>query len=117
MGEAGEADRGEMGAGKYTAPVAKQEVCRQTPEVGAVCVNAHVRICAGGEGKPSFLPQPSIPGKKPAMFFKLLPVPDNINHSLQREIAVLQREQNLWLGVSSNVDKIIVLRLRDLHCV
>ena len=30
-----------------TAPMAKQAVCRQTPEVGAVCVNAHVRIYAG----------------------------------------------------------------------
>lgn len=47
MGDAGEADKGEMGAGKDTAPVARQEVCRQTPGVGAVCVNAHIRTCAG----------------------------------------------------------------------
>ena len=26
-----------------------------TPEVGAGCVNAHARICAGGLGQPSFL--------------------------------------------------------------
>ena len=29
---------------------ATRAVCRQPPKVGAVCVNAHVRICAGGPG-------------------------------------------------------------------
>ena len=29
----------------------------QTPKVGAVCVNAYVRICAGGAGQPAFLPR------------------------------------------------------------
>ena len=52
MGEAAEADKGELGTGKDTAPMAKKAVCRQTPEVGAVCVNAHVRICAGVQGNP-----------------------------------------------------------------
>ena len=31
--------------------------CRQIPEVGAGCVNAHVRIRAGGAGKPASLPR------------------------------------------------------------
>ena len=30
---------------------------RSLPEVGAVCVSAHVRICAGGAGQPAFLPR------------------------------------------------------------
>src|SRR5215470_11736835 len=34
--------------------LAEPESCRQTPEVRAVCVKAHVRICAGGgEQSPS----------------------------------------------------------------
>ena len=59
MGEAEEADEGEMGTSKDTAPVARQAVCRQTLEIGAVCINVHVRICAGGAGKLAFLPQPA----------------------------------------------------------
>ena len=47
--------------GRGTVPQAveriRQAVCRQTPEIRAVCVRAHVRICAGGAGKPAFLPQ------------------------------------------------------------
>ena len=35
-------------------------ICRQPPKVGAVCVNAHVRICAGGAGQPASLPRKSI---------------------------------------------------------
>ena len=31
--------------------------CRQRPEVGAVCANAHVRICAGSAGQPASLPR------------------------------------------------------------
>ena len=42
-----------------SAPLARHAVCRQPPKVGAVCVNAHVRICAGGPGQPGSLPQPS----------------------------------------------------------
>ena len=38
--------------------MAERTVCRQTPEVGAGCVNAHVRIYAGGAGKPASLPRP-----------------------------------------------------------
>ena len=34
-------------------------ICRQPPKVGAVCVNAHVRICAGGAGQPASLPRKS----------------------------------------------------------
>ena len=30
---------------------------RSLPKVGAVCVNAHVRICAGGAGQPASLPR------------------------------------------------------------
>ena len=30
----------------------------QIPEVGAGWFNEHVRICAGGAGKPAFLPRP-----------------------------------------------------------
>ena len=30
------------------SPLAKSAICRQTPEVGAVCRKVHVRICAGG---------------------------------------------------------------------
>ena len=30
---------------------------RSLPEVGAVCVSAHVRICAGGAGQPASLPR------------------------------------------------------------
>ena len=41
-----------------SAPLAHHTVCRQPPKVGAVCVNAHVRICAGGPGQPGSLPQP-----------------------------------------------------------
>ena len=41
-------------------PLAGCAVCRQTPEVGAGCVNAHVRICAGGAGKPASLPQQDV---------------------------------------------------------
>ena len=33
---------------------------RSLPEVGAVCVSAHVRICAGGVGQPAFLPRISL---------------------------------------------------------
>ena len=39
------------------APLACRAVCRQPPKVGAVCVNAHVRICAGGPGQPGSLPR------------------------------------------------------------
>ena len=42
---------------KNTPSLAGQVVCRQTPEVGAVCVNVHVRIWGGGAGKLAFLPQ------------------------------------------------------------
>ena len=48
-----------MGGGKNTASLAKQAVCCQTPEVGAVCINVHVRIYAGGVRKLTFLPQPT----------------------------------------------------------
>ena len=34
---------------------------RSLPEVGAVCVNAHVRICAGGAGQPASLPRNGLP--------------------------------------------------------
>ena len=39
------------------APLAYRAICRQPPKVGAVCVNAHVRICAGGPGQPGSLPR------------------------------------------------------------
>ena len=67
MGEAEEADEGEMGTSKDTAPVARQAVCRQTLEIGAVCINVHVRICAGGAGKLAFLPQPTQTYPKPPL--------------------------------------------------
>ena len=31
--------------------------CRRIPEVGAVCLNGHVRICTGGVGQPTALPR------------------------------------------------------------
>ena len=37
--------------------MAAHPICRQSPKVGAVCVSAHVRICAGGAGQPASLPQ------------------------------------------------------------
>ena len=37
-------------------------VCRQLSEVGAGWTNVHVRICAGGAGKPAFLPR-RMPGE------------------------------------------------------
>ena len=40
-------------------------ICRQPPKVGAVCVNAHVRICAGGAGQPASLPRKRAP-ERPA---------------------------------------------------
>jgi hypothetical protein len=40
------------------SPLAKSAFRRQTPEVRAVCVNAHVRICAGGAGQLASLPRP-----------------------------------------------------------
>ena len=42
-------------------------VCRQTPEVGTPCPSGHAGICAGGEGKTAFLPQPGgVGGQLPA---------------------------------------------------
>ena len=41
-------------------PVAGTAVRRQIPEVGAGWFNDHVRICAGGAGKPVSLPRPSL---------------------------------------------------------
>ena len=41
----------------HRTPMADYAICRQPPKVGAVCVNAHVRICAGGAGQPAFLPR------------------------------------------------------------
>ena len=35
-----------------------RQVRRQTPEVGAVCIKVHVRICAGGVGQLTSLPRP-----------------------------------------------------------
>ena len=40
--------------------MADYAICRQPPKVGAVCVNAHVRICAGGAGQPAFLPRSTL---------------------------------------------------------
>jgi hypothetical protein len=37
--------------------LAEPETCRQAPEVGAVCVKAHVRICAGGGEQSPSLPR------------------------------------------------------------
>src|SRR5262244_805937 len=37
--------------------LAEPESCRQTPEVRAVCVKAHVRICAGGGEQSPSLPR------------------------------------------------------------
>ena len=50
----------------HRPPMAAHPICRQSPKVGAVCVSAHVRICAGGAGQPASLPQkhaarPAIP--------------------------------------------------------
>ena len=39
--------------------MAKSAFRRQTPEVGAVCINVHVRIWAGGAGKLVSLPRPT----------------------------------------------------------
>ena len=43
----------------HRPPMAAHPICRQSPKVGAVCVSAHVRICAGGAGQPASLPQKS----------------------------------------------------------
>ena len=43
----------------HRTPMADYAVCRQPPKVGAVCVNAHVRIRAGGAGQPVSLPRSS----------------------------------------------------------
>ena len=40
--------------------MAGQTVCRQSPEVGASCLNGHAGICAGGVGQPVSLPRPHI---------------------------------------------------------
>src|SRR5215470_20078293 len=37
--------------------LAEPEICRQAPEVRAVCVKAHVRICAGGGEQSPSLPR------------------------------------------------------------
>src|SRR5215469_9053412 len=39
-------------ATSHPSPLAKPEICRQPPEVRAVCIKVHVRIRAGGAGQP-----------------------------------------------------------------
>ena len=51
--------------GQYGEPL----TCRQRPEVGAVCANAHVRICAGGAGQPASLPRKYVRSRRYPEFF------------------------------------------------
>ena len=48
-----------------STPLAGSKIRRQSPKVGAVCVNAPVRICAGGVGQPAFLPRSPCPTEGP----------------------------------------------------
>ena len=50
--------RAVMAQNQHPSPMADTAVCRQLSEVGAGWANVHVRICAGGAGKPAFLPRP-----------------------------------------------------------
>ncbi len=66
-GQAGQ-DRGRLlAADENPASMAGAAVCRQSPEVGAPCVSAHAGICAGGAGRPAFLPRRVSPPAVPAM--------------------------------------------------
>ena len=54
-GQPGPQGEGRMAPRLHPPPVARPAICRHALEVGAVCVNAHVRICAGGAGQPAFV--------------------------------------------------------------
>lgn len=58
--------------GQAATAVLQSETAVQ-PEGGAGCVSAYVRICAGGLGKPEFLPRPKAIGNQPPSvnFFSL----------------------------------------------
>src|ERR1700746_1081427 len=62
-GTKGNADQQSTRRAQYRESVSQalgriRQVRRQAPEVGAVCIKVHVRICAGGVGQLTSLPRP-----------------------------------------------------------